>query len=217
MQSKKQNLIESLRAKRDAMLKTGLSSERQRLRVMSNVLSNRLNVAVKSKSWGKIEDKPGELWADSTDSVPFIENVQDVGDVIRLGHTGWYTDDFQDNLCVGIVGQMRVKGVGLVYVRGYRFSEWEGVQWDLRHQFKARSEAARMADKWAEQIAEVEREYAEQFQQELEATERAAYLDQCRIELDSLQFDYKTLAALPDAVKSLILKRVKFLSEELNK
>lgn len=121
-------------------------------------------------------DKGGHFFALYSGDV--VRNIRDAGDVVRLGHTGWYDnphgESFKDGsgLIVGVVGQLRARDGRAVFVPGWRLGDdcQGGAQFDLRAVFVAdgpeewqaeeTAEAcARRADSMAESVAEREKEY----------------------------------------------------------
>lgn len=102
-------------------------------------------------------------------------DVGDAQDIVRIGHTGWYSDAFQDALYVGHVWQLPARGGSPVYVAGY--VEKEGRKDDSRgsgyvvlecahdrlETYDEKEDAARAGDALAERNAEREREYSERW------------------------------------------------------
>lgn len=78
-----------------------------------------------------------------------FRNERDANDVIRLSHTGWYTDSYQDETAVGIVASLPHGR----FIAGYRWtSNDERVYFD--EVFTDEEDAARMADEHARVFAE---------------------------------------------------------------
>jgi hypothetical protein len=121
-------------------------------------------------------DRGGQFFA--YDGGGVVRNVRDAGDVVRLGHNGWFDnphgESFRDGsgLVVGVVGQLRARDGRAVYVPGWRLGDSAdaGVQFDLRaveladgreesDGEEAAERAARVADGMAETVAETESDY----------------------------------------------------------
>lgn len=106
-----------------------------------------------------------------------LRNVRDAGDVVRLGHNGWFDNPYGeswrdgDGLVVGVVGQLRARDGRAVFVAGWRFTGHDdNGTFAMRELFTAdgreesdaeaaAEDAARAADSLAERAAEAEREY----------------------------------------------------------
>lgn len=94
-----------------------------------------------------------------------FRNVRDADKVsTRQRHTGWYTDQFQDDMAVGVVLQLPARHGKPIFVPGVRFSGSSGVTAYPLDQYDDEIECARAADHFAEHIAEEAREYAAQDQ-----------------------------------------------------
>jgi hypothetical protein len=93
--------------------------------------------------------------------------IKRADEIIRLNHTGWFIDDFQDQTMFGIV-------IFLPHGRflaGWSMGEGMGSSYDGEIYTDA-EEAARAADSLAENAAECEREYQEEEAARLEDEER---------------------------------------------
>lgn len=89
-----------------------------------------------------------------------VRNERDAHNIVRLRHTGWFTDSHQDDMAVGIVGSLSHGR----FVAGYRLTmNDERVYFD--EVFTDEDDAARMADEHARIIAEQEREHAEKHEE----------------------------------------------------
>ncbi len=96
----------------------------------------------------------------------YWRNVQYADKVLNLRHTGWYADrEFQENVIRGIVAQLPARGREENWIAGYEDSDSESCVFymDLFHD---KESAARYADSCAEQLAEKESEYQEQWRRE---------------------------------------------------
>lgn len=87
-----------------------------------------------------------------------FRDERDAHNVIRLDYTGWYSDMEQDDLYIGIIARLSHGR----YIAGYRWTcNDERVYFNQI--FTDKTDAARMADAHAEQIAELSREDAEKW------------------------------------------------------
>lgn len=78
-----------------------------------------------------------------------FRNERDAGEVLRLGHNGWFTDSYQDDIAVGIVASLTHGR----FIAGYRWtSNDERVYFG--EVFTDEEDAARMADEHARVFAE---------------------------------------------------------------
>ena len=78
-----------------------------------------------------------------------FRNERDACEVLRMRHTGWFTDNYQDDTAVGIVASLTHGR----YIAGYRWtSNDERVYFD--DVFTNEDDAARMADEHARVFAE---------------------------------------------------------------
>lgn len=83
-----------------------------------------------------------------------FRNERDVSEVIKTRHTGWYCDNDQDSMCIGIVGSLTHGR----FIAGYRLTESdERVYFD--EIYTDEDSAAHAADSCAERYADKERDY----------------------------------------------------------
>lgn len=78
-----------------------------------------------------------------------FRNERDAGDVVRLRHTGWYTDSFQDDTVIGIVASLTHGR----FIAGYRWTANDERVY-FEEVFTNEDDAARMADEHARVFAE---------------------------------------------------------------
>lgn len=99
----------------------------------------------------------------------------------RIGHSGWYIDDFQDEKYQGVVYQMPARKGVPQYVVGYA-DPWNDdcARLDFRNRYDDKLEAAYAADKIAEKEAEESREYNEAYQAGRDWDEAGAELSYLR-------------------------------------
>jgi hypothetical protein len=97
----------------------------------------------------------------------WVENIEDglrhvacASDVVKLGHTGWYTDEFQDETVHGEVYQLPTHAGECRYVPAVNDPCNEGCACvDFGSITSDKEDAARWADSMAERWAESEREF----------------------------------------------------------
>jgi hypothetical protein len=105
-------------------------------------------------------------------------------EIVRLDHTGWYTDIDQTALCIGHVFTLPARpGFPYgVFLAGYYCSDnWERVLYpDVYHE---REECARAADRYAERFAEIEREHSEKWHEARNLEDKIEELEKRACEL----------------------------------
>jgi len=147
-------------------------------------------------------------------------DVGDAHDIVRLNHTGWFTDAFQDSKYTGHVWQLPARGGVCQYVAGYHESEGSGYNvLDCTRGavplFDSKEEAARAADGLAERMAEREREYQEGWQ---EARQLADECDDLREAMKTERAkvtavanawrDQSRVGALADSVRAMLRDKI---------
>lgn len=161
------------------------------------------------------------------DKYRWVENVSDglrkVGnadDVIRLGHTGWFVDNFQDETVRGEVYQLPSRGVECQYVPAVN-DPWnkDCACVDFSSITNDKEDCARWADSMAERWAESEREF--------QAKEQARIrLEEIEDEIKQLYADYRqTVKELREAkgamqvpvVRRMIRKEWRELKADVHK
>lgn len=78
-----------------------------------------------------------------------FRNERDTGEVLSLRHTGWYTDNYQDGLSIGIIASLPHGR----YIAGYRWTDNDERVY-FGEIFNNENDAARMADEHARVFAE---------------------------------------------------------------
>lgn len=225
MNTKRQKLITALGEKTKLMHATAqanlgnFGSDYARYQQSISVMANCSRMRPKAKTHGIIEGQPGQLWATEADSVSWLKNIRDCGDIARLNCNMWATDDTDYNTCIGIVGQLRTKD-GLRYVTGYRYSDWDSVQWDLDDRYDNAVDAAINADRWACRIAESCREEDAKERAEQAREYAKEELERVKKELFNLLIDAetKTLNRQAKSVQNAIkreIERLKGYAEQL--
>lgn len=122
-------------------------------------------------------------WSNPDDrGIAWIENIQKAGlrfvgyadEIINLGHTGWFANEFQDETYRGAVLQRQAVDGKPCYLAAYADPNNEGTfRVDVREWFiDDKESAARLADSMAENVAEKEREHQEAFQHGNDAADK---------------------------------------------
>ena len=101
---------------------------------------------------GPVWKKGGRAWPQSEKGLFFFEteeqglrNSQAACELIKLDHTGWYADSYQENLCGGLVAQLPSRKGKARFVAGYQFSQSDNGlgTFDLARIFEADLESER--------------------------------------------------------------------------
>lgn len=108
--------------------------------------------------------------------------------IVRLNHTGWYTDSDYSTLMRGVVYQLPSRKGCTQYLAGYA-DPWNDdaafLCMDIEHD---KEDAARFADRIAEIYAEKERDYQDAWRAALDAKEKAQEArDHVRAEIEMLR------------------------------
>jgi len=106
--------------------------------------------------------------------------------ILRLNHTGWYTDSFQDETLRGAVWQLPGRNGKPVYVHGYEDSMNKGAAFICFDTTDEERDAALMADSMAENSAARAREDNEKEEADIRVYEIKEELK--KIRSDILQF-----------------------------
>lgn len=136
----------------------------------------------------------GELYRDTFDG---WRVVGDAHEVIRLDYTGWYCDDDQHNLAIGVVVQLPARDGRPRYFPAVRYTDSDGVTIFTREETDDKDTAARWADQNAERIAESERDYQEAWREKEDAREA---IEAARERLDTARATVRAAAREAGAV-----------------
>lgn len=117
--------------------------------------------------------------------------VKDAHEVARLDHTGWYTDEFQNELLIGVVLCFSRKGRDC-FLAGTRHTGSDGVTVDS-YTYDDEKEAARAADSMAEYAAEEELEWDRKESLKMRIEDLTDELKESRISLRKLLREYNVL------------------------
>lgn len=99
----------------------------------------------------------GVVYCDNLDVLGW-RVVGDAHDIIRLGYTGWYADNHQDGMYVGVVLQLPSRNGIEQFVPAIRHTDWDTATVYLNEITDDKRQAARWADHNAEREAEASRE-----------------------------------------------------------
>lgn len=112
----------------------------------------------------------------------YFRHERDAHTIARLDHTGWYTDDSQDETAIGIVASLPHGR----FLAGYRLTMNDERVY-FGHVHDNERDAAHMADEHARVIAEREREYAERFTAAQRIADR---IEEAESKLDELRAEH---------------------------
>lgn len=99
----------------------------------------------------------GVVYCDSLDVLGW-RHVGDAHDLAPLGYTGWYADNHQDGMYVGVVLQLPSRNGIEQFVPAIRHTDWDTATVYLNEITDDKRQAARWADQNAEREAESSRE-----------------------------------------------------------
>jgi len=99
----------------------------------------------------------GVAYCDNLDVLGW-RHVGDAHDLAPLGYTGWYADNHQDSMYVGVVLQLPSRNGIEQFVPAIRHTDWDTATVYLSEVGPDKREAARAADRNAEREAESARE-----------------------------------------------------------
>lgn len=97
--------------------------------------------------------------------------VGDAHEIVRLGYTGWYADNFQSAMYVGVVLQLPARDGVEKYVPAIRHTDFDTATVYLAEITEDKDSAARWADQNAERQAEESREFDAKDQAEQQIAE----------------------------------------------
>jgi hypothetical protein len=140
----------------------------------------------------------------SADGLP-VRDVRDCADVIRMSHTGWFTDLECGNSAIGIVGRLNHGR----FAAGYRLTDNGEHVIFCDSVFLDESDAAKMADEHARIIGEQE--------QEQEHAERWQAVCLAELDAENKLLDVQKAFALRHRAKFGGPARVRDAIEELRK
>ena len=112
----------------------------------------------------------------------YFRHERDAHTIARLDHTGWYTDDTQDEAAIGIVASLPHGR----FLAGYRLTMNDERVY-FGHVHDNERDAAHLADEHARVIAEREREYAEHY---AAAQRLADRIEEAESKLDELRAEH---------------------------
>lgn len=139
---------------------------------------------------GSLSQVDGKIYLDNPDQIG-ARWMKQAHEIVRLNHTGWYCDDFYDNLCRGLVIDLSRHNKPL-FLAGYEFTQADGLTFDT-YVYDDEKEAARAADGMAEYAAELEREFQEKERQEQKVEDLKAEIVEEKAALRALLHEYNRL------------------------
>ena len=151
----------------------------------------------------------------------YFRNVTPAHDIIKLGYTGWYSDNFQDETCHGIVVQLPARNGEPVYLYGVNdpnndntgMIAWRKCEWT-----SDKEEAARWADDMAKYYAESNRESAAKEQAKVNIEEARERIVEIRTELRVLSAEVRSQRPhLTPPICTVIRRKMKQLRHESHK
>lgn len=179
--------------------------------------------------WGGVPDKGGARWCEELDACG-LRFVDYADKIIRLDHTGWYSDSFQDETLRGAVLQFPARAGRARYVAAYEDKLNPGSYLvDLSEIFigqpggdngddeQAKRDAARAADGFAEDRAEKSREYDESWQAGREYADLGESIAADRKAALELIAEIKASRPLRPAICATLRAQVKSLRNDIAK
>jgi hypothetical protein len=145
--------------------------------------------------WQSRDDMGRYASADSRayycDEWPEWRDLGDAHKLARMDHTGWYADNYQNELVRGRVLQLPGRNHSSIYVPGTYRTECEGVTLYPLDIYDDSEDCARAADSYAEREAEDSREYDARWHAETEIEELRDSIAKLRSEARALIRDIK--------------------------
>lgn len=147
----------------------------------------------------------------------YFRNVEKASDIIRMDHTGWYVDNFQDSTCHGIVVQLPARNGKPVYLYGVT-DPWNKntgmIAWRQSEWTDDKKEAARWADSQAEYYAEFCREDEARESAKAEIEEAKKRIKEIRIDRKAIMADVRQSGLLRPKICEAVRSQVQELMEE---
>lgn len=112
---------------------------------------------IKDKHVWRDMNNLGVVYCDNLDVLGW-RHVGDAHDLAPLGYTGWYADNHQDGMYVGVVLQLPSRNGIEQFVPAIRHTDWDTATVYLNEITDDKRQAARWADQNAEREAESSRE-----------------------------------------------------------
>ncbi len=154
-------------------------------------------------------------WIESPEAVGlrFVGKAHDVarnnGALRAIDHTGWYVDEYQDNLVCGVVYQLSGRGGQPRYLAGHADPWNDGAAClSFDEIFGDEMEAARRADRIAELMAEGERKHACRCSNEARAEEIPDEIHSELMTARALLQDYRRIPVHLIAARAVISQRI---------
>lgn len=151
----------------------------------------------------------------------YFRNVQKAHDIIKLDHTGWFTDNFNEQTCHGIVVQLPARNGEPVYLYGVNdpnnkntgMIAWQKCEWT-----NDKETAARWADDMAKYYAEANRESEAEETATTQIAEARERIVEIRTELRVLSAEVRQQSAvLTKPICDVLRREMKNLRAESHK
>ena len=160
----------------------------------------------------------GVIYADDFDVIG--TKVADAHELVKLNHTGWYSDIFEYGVIRGAVTMLRT-AKGVYYIPATYCTEWDGMTLHMKaaelvekgatedkHE-DAKKEAARSADHYAEREAEKAREDDEKYRAEERCEEFREEINTTRETIRELITEIKEHGAFSPAICATLRKTLR--------
>lgn len=139
------------------------------------------------------EHKRPVIWFTNVKKIPWrFTGYAD--DIIRLRHTGWFTDNFQNGTVRGIVVQLPSHNGLPIYLAGFACTDFDTVCIIRTRLYNEKEDAARAADSEAETYGETCREDEAKQSAETEIAELKSANKSLRAEIAALRAEKKKVA-----------------------
>jgi len=146
----------------------------------------------------------------------YFRNITPSHDIIKLNHTGWFTDNDNNETCHGLVLQLPARDGKEIYLCGVNdpnnddagFVAFRKCEWADN-----KEDAARWADRMAERYAESEREHDAKFHAEQDIEQARERIVAIRLDLRSLITSTRE-SVLKPRVCEAVRDQMKSLREE---
>lgn len=185
---------------------------------------NRRTYTLYAPRMGAEPDSPHDPTSRPMCASPGYVHFRDCGDAHDIAprairHTGWYGDEYGDNLCVGHVWQMPARDGTPRYVPGYRWTDADIVTLYPLDVHEDKADAAASADGYAECAAELEREYQAAESARLAVDEARERIREYRAEHRAIVRELRTVpaSAARPALCSAIRARLRALRSSVSR
>lgn len=194
-------------------------------RYFSDWRNHRPKLAHSSKKYGWGSD--GGMWLDSHECAPGFRSIQKAHDLVRLSHTGWFTDSFDwGETAYGTVSVLRLGRFAYI-VPGYSHSDWDNdwLDFSAAQRIPARDawdecgrETGELSDamhSMAYTADSIAQRFAEECREQSEKDQAEQRIEQCREEITDARETVRELireiraaGAMPPTICATIRKRL---------